>query len=108
MLDRQTLNRLYRYCFTLIGEESEAYDLLHASVEKYLRINIDTIENTEAYLKRIIRNTYIDQYRKREKYSEEEYDETVTYVDMDISSLENLIADQQQVEQVWKILSSAE
>jgi RNA polymerase sigma-70 factor (ECF subfamily) len=108
MFDSKQLNSLYRYCFSLTGEEHESYDLLQSSIEKFLKIDSEGIENKPAYIKRVIRNHYIDECRKHAKIEEEQYDETVTYVDMNTNSLEKIIASQYQVEAVWQQLTVSE
>ena len=108
MFSADQLNNFYRYCFSLTGEEHEAYDLLQSSIEKFLNIDANNIENKSAYIKKIIRNHYIDECRKRSKIDEEQYDETVTYVDMNTDSLEKIIASQYQVEEVWRQLTVSE
>ncbi len=108
MFDAKQLNSLYRYCFTLTGEEHQSYDLLQSSIEKFLKADSDGIENKSAYIKKIIRNHYIDECRKHSKIEEEQYDETVTYVDMNTDSLEKIVASQYQVEAVWRQLTVSE
>jgi RNA polymerase sigma-70 factor (ECF subfamily) len=108
MFDNKQLNSLYRYCFSLTGEEHESYDLLQSGIEKYLKKSSEGIENKPAYIKRIIRNHYIDECRKKSKIEEEQYDETVTYVDMNTNSLEKIVASQYQVEAVWQQLTVSE
>ena len=107
-LDRNTLNNLYCYCFALAGNESEAYDLLQSSIEKFLRAETESISNKISFIKKIIRNHYIDEYRKQSRVSVEQFDEAVTYVDMDTKSMEKIIASQLQVESVWQELSFSE
>ena len=108
MLDRNLLNQLYRYCFALTGNESDAYDLLQSSIEKYLRAGTESVKNKIAFIKKIIRNQYIDEYRKQNRIDVEQYDEAVTYVDMDTRPMEQIVASQLQVESVWRELSSNE
>ena len=108
ILDRNTLNNLYRYCFALAGNESDAYDLLQSSVEKYLRTETESISNEIAFIKKIIRNHYIDEYRKQSRVNMERFDEAVTYVDMDTKPMEQILASQLQVDGVWQELSSSE
>ena len=108
MFDAKQLNNLYRYCFSLTGEEHESYDLLQSSIEKFLKVDADGVDNKPAYIKRIIRNHYIDECRKNSKIEEEQYDETVTYVDMNTNSLEKIVASQYQVEAVWQQLTVSE
>ena len=102
------LNNLYGYCFALAGNETEAYDLLQSSVEKYLQTDTESIRNEKAFIKKIIRNHYIDEYRKQSRVSLEQFDEAVTYVDMNTKPMERMIASQLQVESVWQELSSSE
>ncbi len=59
-------------------------------------------------MRKTIRNQFIDIMRKQAKFDEEEFDDTVTYVDMDVSSLENIIADRFDVEAVWQKLTPSE
>lgn len=108
MFDKEYLNSLYKYCFALMADEHKAYDLLQMSIEKFLKIDSDAIENKRAYMRKTIRNQFIDIMRKQAKFDEEEFDDTVTYVDMDISSLENLIADRFDVEAIWQKLTPSE
>ena len=108
MFDKEYLNSLYKYCFALMADEHKAYDLLQMSIEKYLKIDSDAIENKRAYMRKTIRNQFIDIMRKQDKFDEEEFDDTVTYVDMDISSLENLVADRFDVEAIWQKLTPSE
>jgi len=108
MFDAEQLNSLYRYCFSLTGEEHESYDLLQSSIEKFLKADSKGVDNKIAYIKKIIRNHYIDLCRKHSKINEEQYDETVTYVDMNTNSLEKIIASQYQLEAVWRELTVLE
>jgi len=108
MFSSEQLNSLYRYCFSLTANETQAYDLLQASLEKFLKANTSNIENRLAYAKRVIRNQYIDECRKLSKYQHEEFDDTITYLDMDTDSLEKIIATQYEVQQVWQKLTASE
>lgn len=65
MLDKDLLNQLYRFAISLTNNEDQAYDLLQSCVEKYLRADLDGIESPVAYLKRMIRNEFIDEMRKK-------------------------------------------
>ena len=62
MFNAQDLNGLYRYAFSLSAHEADAYDLLHNALDKFLRTSTTT-ENLKAYLRKMIRNAYIDQIR---------------------------------------------
>ena len=108
MFSRHELNQLYRYSFALVGNESDAYDLLHASIEKFLKSQNTEIEKPYSYVKRIIRNQYIDICRKKAKINEEEYDETVLYMNMDIESVDVILDKKIQVSEIWDTLNSSE
>ena len=74
MLDKELLNQLYRYAISLTNNDDQAYDLLQSCVEKYLKANLPDIENPIAYLKRMIRNEFVDQTRKNRFYRDIEPD----------------------------------
>jgi len=64
MLDKDILNQLYRYALSLAKNEDQAYDLLQSCIEKYLRADTNNIDMPVAYLKRTIRNAFIDSRRR--------------------------------------------
>lgn len=108
MFTREQLNSLYRYCYTLTADETQSYDLLQTCLERFIKKDTRNVINHIAYVKTIIRNQYIDEYRKQTNYPIEEFDDTVTYMDMDVDSLDKIIASQFQVEAVWKQLDLLE
>ena len=108
MFSHDDLNSLYRYCISLVGDETQAYDLLQASLEKFLKSNVSNLSNTLAYMKKVIRNQHIDECRKNSKYEQEEYDDTVMYLNTDIRCLENIVASEYQVQAIWQKLTSSE
>ena len=107
--DRQTLNRLYRYCFSLTGDETGAYDLLQSGVERYLRHAPQDLAAPVPYLQRLLRNLYIDQLRRRNRYPEESLE---TYGD-DIVGIGLQVLEQQAIaradaERIWDVLNPLE
>lgn len=68
MLDKDQLNQLYRFAISLTNNDDQAYDLLQTCLEKYLKANLSDIEVPVAYLKRMIRNEFIDETRRRRLY----------------------------------------
>ena len=64
ILDKQLLNQLYRYALSLCNNEDQAYDLLQSCIEKYLKAKTANIEKPIAYIKRMIRNEFIDHTRR--------------------------------------------
>ncbi len=60
------LPKLRRYCYALTNDESYADDLLHDSIVKIIsKFNFLKIENFQAYMYRIISNTWKDSLRKK-------------------------------------------
>lgn len=93
VFSREDLNQLYRYCVALTGDEDEAYDLLQDSFEKFLRKGRD-VHSAKAYFRGIIRNHFIDQYRKGAKHGFTELDENI--ISTNETSLESLIANKEE------------
>lgn len=100
MLDRDLLNQLYRYAISLTNSEDQAYDLLQSCIEKYLRLDTSNIEIPVAYLKRMIRNEFIDETRKRRFYADvdsEAIDRIQDQHSLDELSLEDVFVQQSEV-----------
>ncbi len=108
MFSREQLHSLYRYCFSLTANETQAYDLLQAGLEKFLKADTSSLDNQLTYAKRVIRNQYIDECRKQAKYEHVEFDDTVTYLDMDTDALEKIIMTQYEVQEIWQKLTASE
>lgn len=106
MFERSTLNKLYRFCYSLTLNESNAYDLLQNALEKYLKSNTD-IENTQAFMYRIIRHQFIDDYRKQSKQESIPFEEQ-DYFDFDVKTLESVSIDEDLIEQVFELLQPLE
>jgi len=107
MFDKQQLDQLYRYCYSLLGHESNAYDLLQSSLEKYLCCKT-TIKNPQTYMKQIIRNSFIDFVRKASHRDHDLYEEDQGYMDYDVKTLESIMIDRSMVEQVMAFLTPSE
>lgn len=110
IFDRPTLTDLYQYAISLCGVEADAYDLLQSALEKYLhrqRDNKRPIDNPRAYMRQIIRNIFIDQYRQQQLHSNEEFDEQIHTQIPDISSnsLENLVIERDLLDKIWQHLN---
>ena len=109
MFDKEQLNKYYQYCYALNGNEADAYDLLQSALEKYFRYppKIEAAKNS--YMRKIIRNLFIDNYRSEQKYDVEEFDESnITMISDEISSLESLTIHQTDAQTVWQLLDSSE
>jgi RNA polymerase sigma-70 factor (ECF subfamily) len=103
-----TLNSLYRYCCALCDQESDAFDLLQSSLERCLRSPPENPTAGRAYAMRIIRNLFIDQYRRGRALVFESFDEAAHAIDYDIASLEDVVLDRTELEQIWPSLTVME
>ncbi|MFN3202970.1 MAG: RNA polymerase sigma factor [Bradymonadia bacterium] len=108
--DRPTLSRLFRYCYSLTGDDDAAYDLLHQSIERYLKAaKRQHIDAPVAYLRRIIRNRFIDDLRRARRLPEvslEELQESV--VDLSTTGLERQMVAAGDMAIIWRQLSPVE
>jgi RNA polymerase sigma-70 factor, ECF subfamily len=105
MLNRVELNKLYQYAFSLTAESSSAEDLLQTALEKCIKQPAH--KQSSAYVRKIIRNQYIDDCRRNKVVSFEMLDETAPMM-LDDSSLEKQVIDAQLVELVFDQLKAAE
>lgn len=108
MFDHQMLDRLYRYCCSLCLQQSDAYDLLQTGIERCLKAPPSSNKATYSYTIRIIRNAYIDEFRRNSRHTHEEFDETTHMIDYDITSLEQLMIDRSELVHFWAKLSDTE
>ena len=66
MFNPQDLNSLLKYCQTLNQDKDDAYDLLYSSIEKYLRKPPKCDAAKFGYIRKIIKNQWIDGLRRFE------------------------------------------
>lgn len=107
IFDRKNLNLLFRYCLALCGERENARDLLHDSIEKYLRNPPDVAQKPEAYIKRIARNHFIDRIRREQVVQTEVIEDTDVLASTE-RALEDMMVDQLTLEKVWQHLTPLE
>lgn len=109
LFDRAMLNRLYRYAYTLSGEETPAYDLLQDTVERCLSRPPGELACPEAYARRVMRNRHID-IRRRVRASPEQLDEQgdVELLAIDTHCLEQLVITRDRLARVWSRLDTME
>ncbi len=105
--DRSELQKLYRYGCVLCSGPDDAYDLLQYAIEKYLQ-KPDRQKNSDkqcssnlAYVRTIMRNRFIDEYRKSIHFPEERYDDN-SPVAIDETSLEDIVIAEIDLEIIWK------
>lgn len=107
IFDRTSLNKLFRYCMALCDQRDDAYDLLQDSVERYLTQTNQTPKNSQAFIRRIARNRFYDQQRRKKIVHFDVLDE----MDIDASheqDLESILIDELTLNYIWKTLSTAE
>lgn len=106
MFSRDILNSLYRYGYSLTGKEADAYDLLHDVLARFLeRKDHLSIQDKVPYVRRMMRNKFIDQLRREQRFPLEVLD-TVSPRVMDDSciELERMVISEQALRQVWDLL----
>jgi len=104
IFDRPVLQRLYRYGCTLCKDQDDAYDLLHYALEKFLQNPASRKHDSDlAYVRTIMRNRFIDEYRRSNRFPEESYDDN-SAVAIDETSLEDIVIAQTDLEIVWELL----
>lgn len=97
------LNQLYQFAHTLCDQPADAYDLLQASLENYLSKKC-VIENPMAYLRKSIRNRWIDTYRKNVSIENHK----AFPPDISESTLEDIVIEQDLIKKVWRQLNAEE
>ena len=107
MLTEDNLQQLYRYSYTLACNEHDAYDLLQSSLEKYLT-KTSTDKNPLGYIKRIIKNQFIDNYRHNKLIDFDEYEDTIISFEGNIDELEKMIITEDMVTTILQSLSPDE
>lgn len=106
-IDEQLLDSLFQYAMSLSNHRDNAYDLLQSAMEKYLsRLQQPgtSIDNPKAFLQTLIRNQFIDQYRYRQRWPSESFEEFSSY-DISPLSLEQFTVDADSLHRIWQQLS---
>ena len=109
LFDRAELNRMYRYCFALTNDEDAAFDLLQDGLERYLRSASDAPAHPMAFLRRILRNRFIDGLRARGARPDGEAETLDDEGPSDgLDSLDGLMIANQELERIWSRLDPFE
>ena len=103
MFNEDTLQKFYQYCYTLTCDEQNAFDLLQTALEKYLCLNT-TPTYPNAYMKRIIHNQFIDEYRRNNKFQMDSLEDADLPIDFDMRTLESIDISCELVEQIFSTL----
>lgn len=105
--DRESLDRLFRYCLALTGQREEAQDLLHNALESYLTKRPTDVQDPAAYIRRIARNRFFDGLRRAGIVRFEALDHPELHAASE-RDLENMVTDELTVREVWQKLNPAE
>lgn len=108
MFSKTELDRFFRYCVSLTGDEDNAYDLLYKCLEKFLKDKRKKVNHPVKYFFRMIRNQFVDDFRRNNSLQVEELNEKVTVVDIHGRTLEDVTLDQKEVEYLFGKLSGLE
>lgn len=123
MFNEQQLSKLYQYAYSLTRNKDDAYDLVYTSVERYLRMNAAKQE-AMAYLKRSIKNAFIDHIKSSAHQKEVFYEDAVptkgpddekqttsamdNLVGLDTDCLEDILINEQEVAAFTEHLNAEE
>lgn len=108
IFDRPVLQRLYRYGCALCKDQDQAYDLLQHALEIYIRDGGKRkYHHDVAYVRAVMRNRFIDEYRRSKSIPEDSYDDT-SPVAISEASLEDIVIAQIDLEIVWHRLDPFE
>jgi RNA polymerase sigma-70 factor (ECF subfamily) len=108
---QKELDSLFGYCRTLLNDYDEAYDLLYSSLEKYLKRLPRDSRTKFSYIRMIIRNLWIDNFRKYKPVFEvitPENQESIGYLVSDKNLIENELINNQELEIAWQKMSVEE
>jgi RNA polymerase sigma-70 factor (ECF subfamily) len=105
MLNRDSLQKLHRYAYSLTANEADAYDLLQSAIESSLNHPSDSEMKTMSYLRVIIKNRYIDEYRHKQKFPLEDIDDH-SPVSLNESSLEDVVIASHDLKNLWPTLEA--
>ena len=104
--DRDQLQKLYQYCFSLTRDPVAAEDLLQTSLEKWISRG-KAAHTTISYVRKIIRNQFIDDYRRKNIVEFETIEEDAPAL-LDETSLEDLHIQRDLITYVFSQLATSE
>ena len=107
MLDQSALQRLFRYGFSLTHDEDAAYDLVQDALETSLRKAPFNTAAAMSYVQSIMRNRFIDQYRRDHRHPTVSFDDNQP-VNIDPRVLEDTVIAEHEVEAIMAGLEPLE
>ncbi|MEN8207017.1 MAG: RNA polymerase sigma factor [Pseudomonadota bacterium] len=109
MLDQSALQRLFRYGFSLTHDEDAAYDLLQDAIETSLRKAPVNAAAAMSYVQSIMRNRFIDQYRRDHRHPTVSFDDNDNQpINIDPRVLEDIVIAEHEVEAIMATLEPLE
>ncbi|MDH1932830.1 RNA polymerase sigma factor [Pseudomonas sp. GD03696] len=106
-ISREQWDRLYRYCLALAGQPADAEDLLHSTVERYLAVTTEVVQNPLAWMRRVARNLYYDQLRRSQRVPFESLEFPDEFPGTE-ACLERSLIDERRLQSVWQTFSPGE
>ncbi|MBL4772232.1 MAG: RNA polymerase sigma factor [Alcanivoracaceae bacterium] len=107
MFNKQQLNKLYQYSYSLTQNSDDAYDLLQTGLEKFLKKASHDLSNHMAYIRKIIRNQFIDNQRRSKLIAFETIENNDTFA-IDTTSLDDLMIAQDKIRIIWDLMNTSE
>lgn len=110
MFNNDELNRLYRFAFSLTNAEASAYDLLQSALANYLKSPVakPSGDGQLRYLRTMIRNKFIDQYRKEQRHPHQEFESVEALISIDLPSPEDVVIESEQIVDILDGLNPSE
>ena len=108
--DQATMNELYRYCYSLTANEASAFDLLQDGLERFLcQVKRQSIDHPTAYIRRMLRNQFIDQVRHQRSFPQQSLDDTPEHtLGIGLQVLENESIAAHDLAAIWALLDPRE
>lgn len=111
MLSDADYQNLFKYGVALAGNEDDAFELLQQSIENFIRAqkascDAQNIMNPAAYVRRSIKNLFIDRLRHEQKFHHLDYDECELepILITEEHSLEELLITKQEFQSCWALM----
>lgn len=110
MFNQAELNTLYRFAFSLTNVETSAYDLLQSALEKYLKLSVTKQSGSGQlrYFRTVIRNQFIDQYRRDQRHPHQEFESVEALISIDMPSPEAVLIESEQIVGILTGLNASE
>ena len=108
-LEREQLQRLFRYGYSLTASEDDAYELLQRAIEQTLERGVEP-EHPVRYLMRAMRNRHIDELRRharREHVTLEDAEEQGS-LDWSEQVLDHVVIASVDMARIWEELEAKE